>query len=119
MADNNETASREQRQNEAAKLEQSLQRTNQILGGVVAFVVLGVGGAYLYQNGSGSLLPDVMAKRDSAWSSFWKKELSKDPSERLGIEMKAPEWEKDMKMPTMDEKGQFHWDQSSSPNGND
>ena len=97
MVDNNESAKRER--------EQSLQRTNQVLGIVIGCVVLGVGGSMLYQNSDALQLPD----RNSAWSSFWKKELSKDPAERIGVEFKTPEWEKNMNFPTMDEKGRMHW----------
>jgi hypothetical protein len=98
---------------EAAKRDQSTQRTNQIVTGVVAVVVLGFGGAILYQNSDALQLPD----RDSALSGFsTQKQLSgllhkkfADVSSKVSdgsprgfdqSEFQAPEWEKNMQMPT-------------------
>ncbi len=58
----------------AAQRDRKTQRANQILSGLVACVVLGVGGAMAYQNrDSFTKVPD----RNAAWSGFWTKKLSK------------------------------------------
>lgn len=65
---------------------------NQILSGVVACAVLGVGGLMAYQNRDSFKAPD----RNAAWSGFWTKKLSKGPTfPTSGLpEFKAPDWEK-------------------------
>jgi len=48
-------------------------RVNQILSGVVACAVLGVGGVMAYQNRDAVKVPD----KNAAWAGFWTKKLSK------------------------------------------
>ncbi len=60
--------------NQMTQRDQRADKTNTIVGMVVGFVLLGVGGFVLLQNSASIQLPD----NNKAWAGAWKKKLAKN-----------------------------------------
>lgn len=100
----------------SAKNHQMVQRANQILSGIVASAVLGVGGVMAYQNRDAIKAPD----RNAAWANFWQKKM---PNKSGFPDFEAPEfkqtidWEKNAIDPSKFPGPGFQYNPAQCSNG--